>query len=81
MSLESSNPVVENALRAKNAGTIDYSSITPRDRWEVLDDLETIGGDNRAADVEDLKKIKPYAQKFGVMDEFNRVCAALGIRV
>ena len=62
-------------------GVIDYSRMEPQDKWEVLDDLETIGGGNRDADMADLRKIKPYARKFGVMDEFNRVCSALGVRV
>lgn len=64
-----------------NGGSIDYSSIAPRDKWEVLDDLESVGGASKAADAADLGKIRPFAQKFGVMGEFRRKCEALGVRL
>lgn len=64
----------------KDIGVIDYSDIEPANRQEVLDDLETIT-DNRTSDIADLKKIKPYAKRFGVIREFNRHCSALGVKV
>ena len=78
----SSNKIVANAImaQARNSGIIDYSRYQPQDKSDVMDDLETISG-NSPADIADLKKIKPYAQKFGIIDRFNRHCAALGVKV
>lgn len=79
--MTSTNPVVSNALRATNRlGIIDYSRFKPQDKWEVLDDLETIGG-NSPADIADLKRIKPYAQKYGCMADFEKHCAKIGAKV
>lgn len=62
-------------------GVIDYSTIQPRSRDEVLADLETIGGNSPEADIADLGRIKPYAEKFGALLEFNEVCIRLGLSV
>ena len=62
------------------AGKIDYSRIEPRDRHEVLEDLDTIGGTS-PDDIADLRTIMPYAEKFGVLAEFNEHCIRLGVRV
>ncbi len=85
MKMKSKNRIVQNAMAAvaKNRlGIIDYSRFKPESKWDVLDDLEPIGGDVATpGNLADLKRIKPYAQKFGVMDEFNKVCRALGVRL
>lgn len=83
MKVKSTNRTVQNAIEAlasNRLGVVDYSRFKPQSKWDVLDDLEPIGGDAATpGNVADLKRIKPYAQKFGAMDEFNRVCRALGV--
>ena len=81
----SEDRIVDEAIPANkrmvtNSGFIDYSSTPPRDRYEVLEDLDTIGGTS-PDDIEDLRTIKPYAKKFGVLAEFNEHCIRLGVRV
>lgn len=61
-----------------NSSVLDYSEFKPQDKWDVLDDIEMIQGPDC---VEDARKIKPYAQRFGVMKEFNEACKDAGIRV
>lgn len=45
--------------------TICYDEFQPQDKWEVLDDIDAAGTP------EDFEVIRPYAEKFDVMDEFN----------
>lgn len=82
MKVQSTNKIVANAIasQVRNSGIIDYSRYQPQDKSDVMADLETISG-NSPADIADLKKIKPYAQKFGIIDRFNRYCSALGVKV
>lgn len=81
--MKSADRTVQNAIEAFAAnrlGIVDYSRFEPQSKADVLDDLEPIGGDAATpGNIADLKRIKPYAQKFGAIDEFNRVCRALGV--
>lgn len=83
MKVRSANRTVQNAIEAfvsNRLGIVDYSRFEPQSKADVLDDLEPIGGDAATpGNIADLKRIKPYAQKFGAMDEFNRVCRAFGV--
>ena len=77
------NTVVSNAIASRKAssalrvcnGSISYSQYKPQSKWDVLDDLEA------SFDASDLKAIKPYAKKFGVLAEFNSKANELGVSV
>ena len=56
-------------------GSISYSQFKPQSKYDVLDDLEA------SFDASDLKVIKPYAQKFGVLAEFQQKARELGVSV
>ncbi len=80
--MKSTNPIVNTAIKrfATNAkGNIDYSQFKPESKWDVLDDLDTIA--NYPGAIDDMKRIKPYAKKFGVMGEFNKVCRELNFKL